>query len=70
MSRQPAPKSGLQMQRRPQDPNKSQGIALKEASAKVLSIILARRLMKRFKEINPTTQCGHIGCQDAQHVIK
>ena len=26
--------------------------------------------MKRFKEINPTTQFGHIGCQEAQHVIK
>jgi len=26
--------------------------------------------MKRFKEINPTSQFGHIGCQEAQHVIK
>jgi hypothetical protein len=54
----------------PQDPNNSRGIALKETSAKVLSILLARRLMKRFKEINPSSQFGHIGCQEAQHVIK
>ena len=26
--------------------------------------------MKRFKEINPTSQFGHIRCQEAQHVIK
>jgi len=43
----------------PQDPNNSQGIALKETSAKILSIILARRLLKRFKEINPISQFGH-----------
>jgi hypothetical protein len=54
----------------PQDPNNNRGIALKETSAKVLSIILARRLMKRFKELNPTSQFGHIGCQEAQHTIK
>jgi hypothetical protein len=54
----------------PQDPNNSRGIALKETSAKVLSIILARQLMKCFKELNPATQFGHIGCQEAQHVIK
>ena len=54
----------------PQDPNNSQGIALKETSAKVLSIVLGRRLMKRFKEINPVSQFGHIGCQEAQHIIK
>jgi hypothetical protein len=54
----------------PQDPNNNRGIALKETSAKVLSIILARRLLKRFKEINPTSQFGHVGCQEAQHTIK
>jgi hypothetical protein len=54
----------------PQDPNNSRGIALKETSAKVLSIVLARRLLKRLKEINPTSQFGHVGCQEAQHTIK
>ena len=54
----------------PQDPNNYRGIALKETSAKVMSIILAKRLLKRFKQINPTSQFGHIGCQEAQHIIK
>jgi hypothetical protein len=43
---------------------------LKESSAKVLSIVLARRLLKRFRDINPTSQFGHVGCQEAQHTIK
>jgi len=54
----------------PQDPNNNRGIALKETSAKVLSIINARRLLKRLKQINPTSQFGHVGCQEAQHTIK
>jgi len=54
----------------PQDPNNNRGIALKETSAKVLSIIIAKRLLKRLNEINPTSQFGHIGCQEAQHTIK
>ena len=54
----------------PQDPNNSCGIAFNETSAKVLSIVLARRLLKRLREINPTSQFGHVGCQEAQHTIK
>ena len=54
----------------PQDPNNTRGIALKESSAKVLSIVLARRLLKRFRDINPTSQFSHVGCQEAQHTIK
>ena len=54
----------------PQDPNNHHGIALKETSAKILSIIIARRLLKKFKQINPKSQFGHIGCQEAQHIIK
>jgi hypothetical protein len=54
----------------PQDPNNHRGIALKETSAKVMSIIIAKRLLKRFREINPSTQFSHIGCQEAQHIIK
>jgi hypothetical protein len=44
--------------------------SLKETSAKVLSIILAKCLLKRRKQIIPTSQFGHIGCQEAQHIIK
>ena len=54
----------------PQDPNNHRGIALKETSAKILSIVLAQRLLKRFKQIKPSSQFGHIGCQEAQHTIK
>ena len=54
----------------PQDPNNHRGIALKETSEKILCIILARRLLKRFKELKPSSQFGHIGCQEAQHIIK
>mmetsp|Transcript_1493 Transcript_1493/g.2313 ORF Transcript_1493/g.2313 Transcript_1493/m.2313 type:complete len:881 (+) Transcript_1493:452-3094(+) len=54
----------------PQDPNNHRGIALKETSAKILSIILADRLLTRLRQINPITQFGHIGCQEAQHTIK
>jgi hypothetical protein len=54
----------------PQDPNNHRGISLKETSAKVLSIVMAQRLLKRFKQINPTSQFGHIGCQEAHHTIK
>ena len=54
----------------PQDPNNHRGIALKETSAKVLSIILADRLLTRLRQIKPIAQFGHIGCQEAQHTIK
>jgi hypothetical protein len=54
----------------PQDLNNHRGIALKEMSAKVLSIVIAQRLLKRFKQINPTSQFSHVRCQEAQHTIK
>jgi hypothetical protein len=54
----------------PQDANNHCGIALKETSAKVMSIVIARRLLGRFREINPTTQFGHIGCKEVLHIIK
>ena len=54
----------------PQDANNHCGIALKETSAKVMSIVIARTLLGRFREINPTTQFGHIGCQEALNIIK
>jgi len=43
----------------PQEPNNHRGIALKETSAKVLSIVIGQRLLKRFKQINPISQFGH-----------
>jgi hypothetical protein len=54
----------------PQDPNNRRGIALKETSEKILCIIPARRLLSRFKELKPFSQFGHVGCQEAQHIIK
>jgi hypothetical protein len=54
----------------PQDPNNHRGIVLKETSAKILSIVIARRLLRRFKQMNPSSQFGHVGCQEAQHTIK
>ena len=54
----------------PRDPNNHRGIALKETFAKVLSIILAHRFLKRFHQLAPESQFGHIRCQDAQHIIK
>jgi hypothetical protein len=54
----------------PQDPNNHRGITLKETSAKVLNIVVAQKLLKRSKQINPTSQFRHIGCQEAQHIIK
>jgi hypothetical protein len=54
----------------PQETNNHSGIALMETSAKVLSIILAEHLLKRLKQINPTSQFWHIGCQESQHTIK
>jgi len=54
----------------PRDPNNHRGIALKETSAKILSIIIAKRLLHRLKQIGTNTQFGHVGCQEAQHVLK
>ncbi len=53
-----------------QDPNNHQGICLKETSYKVVSIIIANRLLQRLKQLGANTQFGHIGCQEAQHIIK
>ena len=36
----------------------------------MLSIINARRLLKRLRQINPTSRFSHDGCQDSQHMIK
>ena len=54
----------------PRDPNKHRGKAPKETLAKMLSITIARRLLKKIKQINTMLQFRHIGCQEAQHIIK
>ncbi len=35
-----------------------------------MSIVIAKKLLEKFREINPTTQFGHIGCHAALHIIK
>jgi hypothetical protein len=35
-----------------------------------MSIVIAKRLLKKFRDINPTTQFGHIGCQEALHIVR
>ncbi len=34
-----------------------------------MSIIIANRLLQRLKQLGANTQFGHIGCQEAQHII-
>jgi hypothetical protein len=52
------------------DPNNHHGITLKETLTKVLSIIITKRLLHRLKQIGTNTQFGHVGCQEAQHILK
>jgi hypothetical protein len=54
----------------PQDPNNHRGIVFKETSAKVLSIIIANRLLCKLKQIGTNTKFGHVGGQEAQHILK
>ncbi len=53
----------------PHDPNNHCGIALKETSAKVLSIIISKRLLHGLKQVGTNAQFGHIRCQEAQHIL-
>jgi len=41
----------------------------KETSAKIVSIIITRRLLKQLKKVGITLQFGHISCQEALHSI-
>ncbi len=43
---------------------------LTEKSAKVLSIIIAKRLLHRLKQIRTKAQFNHASCQEAQHILK
>ncbi len=54
----------------PHDPNNHHGIVLNETSAKVLSKSISKRLLHRLKQVGTNAQFGHIGCQEAQHILK
>jgi len=54
-----------------QDPNNWRGICLKETSAKIISAILTKRLLKNLKRTkNKISQFGHIRCQEALHTLR
>jgi len=53
-----------------QDPNNWHRICLKEMSAKIVSIITAKRLLLRLKNVRITYQFRHIGCQEAIHLLR
>jgi hypothetical protein len=53
-----------------EDLNNCRGICVKETTAKIISVIISNRLLKRLDEIGDRLQFGHIGCQEAQHTIK
>jgi len=52
------------------DPNNWRGICLKETTAKIVSIIIAERLLHQLEQIGAPTQFGHIGCQEALHSLR
>ena len=53
------------------DPNNWRGICLKETSTKIISAILAKRLLKNLEKMkNKINQFGHIGCQEALHMLR
>ena len=52
------------------DPKNWRPVCLKETSAKILSSIVSKRLLKQIKKIGAPTQFGHIGCQEALHTIR
>jgi hypothetical protein len=54
----------------PKDPNNWRGICLKETTAKVVSSIIAQRLIKQLDDIGLPTQYGNVGCQEAIHTLR
>jgi len=52
----------------PKDPNNWRGICLKEMTAKIVSIIITKGLLKQT--IGATTQFRHTGCQEALHSLR
>jgi len=53
----------------PKDPNNWRGIFLNESMTKIVSIIIANRLLKCLKQIGTLIQFEHIGCQEALHAF-
>jgi len=52
------------------DPKNWRPVCLKETSAKILSSIVSKRLLKQIKIVGAPTQFGHVGCQEALHTIR
>jgi len=53
-----------------QDPNNWRGIYFKEMSAKILSLILAKRLLLNLGKMKAgVNQFGHVSCQEALHTL-
>jgi len=53
------------------DPNSWRGICLKETSAKIISAILPKRLLKNLERtMSKINQFSHIGCQEALQTLR
>ena len=52
------------------DPNNWSRICLKEMSTKIVSSIIAQRLLAILKHHGCLNQLGHMGCQEALHTVK
>ncbi len=52
------------------DPKNWRPICLKETTAKIISTIVAKRLLDHINDIGARTQFGHIGCQEALHSLR
>ena len=53
-----------------EDPKNWRPVCLKVTSAKILSSIVSKCLLKQIIKIGAPTQFGHIGCQQALHTIR
>ncbi len=53
-----------------QDQNNHRGICLKETSAKIVSIIVHKRIQQQILNNGSNSQFSHISCQEAQHALK
>jgi len=52
------------------DPKNWRPVCLKETTAKIVSAIVASRLLSHIEKIGTPNQFGHIGCQEALHTIR
>ena len=52
------------------DPNNWRGICLKEMSTKIVSSIIAHKLLAILKHRGCLNQFRHVGCQEALHTVK